>query len=147
MISDQHLLIGTPNQLSLWKIDSYSFEFSRLSQADIKFISNQIVIDQLDNQKFVMYGYSTFVTGYVVDDKIVLSERKKYNFNKLHCTKLVGNNLIGVRYVGRKNNKDVSLCKFCTIDLTNLTEETVDVPLDLNDINHVSDRISVNLLY
>jgi hypothetical protein len=83
----------------------------------------------------------------VINDEIVLNSHRECDFNNLKLKKLVGNNLIGLCRLNRKNEDGVWLWQFCTINLETLTEEIIEVPHILNNGRHLPDPNVILFVY
>jgi hypothetical protein len=120
----------TSNGLVLLKVNYETWEVSVVANPDhgVEHLYN-ILVDQSDPRKVLIYDSNAFVTGSLVGDEIVFSPRREFNIGNLCCAKLVNNKLCGLRWVGR--NIHISW-QYRKIDLTTLTEENIDVPFALN---------------
>jgi hypothetical protein len=129
-------------------IDYHSWEINTVFQSYIGFQRDNAVIDELNDRNFILYYKTSFITGSIIDDKIVTNQRKNYDFNKLQWTKLVGNNLIGFRRLNRQNENNIRFWKFCSIDLEELTEKSVEVPFLLRDgLNLFKTDVRLSILF
>jgi hypothetical protein len=137
MLSDRHLLIKTLNNLTLLTIDHELWKANIVFEIEIGFRGIYIIIDQLNEQNFLIYGESEFVTGKLVDDTIVLSTRREFNFYGLYFLKLVGNQLIGISNTENVDDNGFNLWQLRKINLDTLTEETYSVPCALGDNSSV----------
>lgn len=133
MISDQYLLIRSSNLISFWKIDYESWKIDFVSQAILELQRYKIVVEEGNKNRFLICDSIEFVTGSLVNDEIVLSPVREHNVKALTWPKLSGNKLIGLRSLDRENDEGVLFYEFCIVDLDRLTEETVEIPLILND--------------
>jgi hypothetical protein len=140
IINNRLFLIRCFNRIFLWKIDYVSWKASPVSHADIAFDEYSIFIDELNDHRFLLYDEFSFIIGSVVDDKIVFSKPREFNWQPLLSTKFSGNKLINLRCLSRQNDEDVPLWQFCEFDLERLTEKTVDIPLILSDDRHIPEN-------
>jgi hypothetical protein len=146
IIGEQYLLICSEDQIVPLNIDYHYLKTKLVSQVDIGFQRDNAVIDELNDRNFILYYKTSFITGSVIDDKIVLSPRKNYDFNNFQWAKLVGNKLIGFR---RSNENNIRFWKFCSIDLEELTEKTVKMSPRRNkgcDLSDMPVRLSILFL-
>jgi hypothetical protein len=95
LVQNNHLLIAIQGKLILLKIDHETSKVSILSIANHELKYPPIVMDKLDNQKFVLWDESILVTGSVLNDQIILGQPQI--FDKLRWPKLAGNQLWGFR--------------------------------------------------
>jgi hypothetical protein len=147
MIDDTHFLIRCLNQILLWKIDYVCWEVKLVSQADIAFEKCAIFIDELNDHRFLLYDDSSFIIGSVVGDKIVFGQLREFDISHLVLSKFSANKLIGFRSTDRLNDENVLLLPFCELDLENLTEEAIEIPLILSDGRRIPDGVSLLLLF
>jgi hypothetical protein len=125
LIDYEHLLILVSNQLLLFKVDYESWTVSLISTSNVA-SAYPIVIDQLNERNFVLYGIAQFCTGSLVADRLVLNSSVQYNVGFFIWAKLVGNRFSGFRM--RLNlHAGVLYWEYCEIDLATLTEQTFEV--------------------
>jgi hypothetical protein len=97
----------TSNGLFLLKVDWITWEVSVISKHDLNFgLLYDVVVDQSDRRKVCVSDWSKFVTGTLVDDNIVFSPRIEVYLGWMHCTKLTGNQLCGLRCIDQINDKN-----------------------------------------
>jgi hypothetical protein len=80
----------------------------------------------------------------LIDDKIVLSQIRRFNIDVLKCPNFIGNQIHGFRRLVQNDAGD-RFIQYCKIDLNKLTEETINVPLVLND-DRVIYKFGVDIL-
>jgi hypothetical protein len=132
MIGQHHLLVKTLDDLILLKVNYTTWEVSFVSRPNLGFQwSYKVVVNQLDHFKVFLYNSSGFVVGNLIGDEIIFSPRQEFDFGHFYCAKLAGNCLYGLRSTGQ--NENTWMWTYRKIDLAKLTEETIDVPITLND--------------
>jgi hypothetical protein len=137
-------LILTLGQLLHFKIDYESLTVGLVSTTYVQVHS--IVIDQLNERNFVVCGTFQFVTGSLVGDRLVFNRRVEYDVGFLIWSKLVGTRVSGFRMT--RNYRDgVCYWQYCEIDLVALTEQTFEIPFDVNGQNPTDVRFIVNVNY
>jgi hypothetical protein len=127
--NDQYLFMGMAPHLLILKIDYESCDTSFVSM--VTFGLNSGVIDQLNERNFLIYSEDRFVSGSLIDENVILSQPKNFDFGNLKWTNLIGNQLIGFRYFDSQNDAGVDRWQFCKIDIVGLKEESVEIPFDI----------------
>jgi hypothetical protein len=134
----------TSYNLVLFKIDYESEMVITVLDSVFWFITKTVIIDQSNENRFLSYEFPWFVIGNLVDDKIVLGPRRKFNNNFLECPKLIGNQMHG--FGSRiQNETGDRLIQYHKLDLNTLADEIVEVPFVLNDDRAIS-NLEVNIL-
>jgi hypothetical protein len=132
MIGQHHLLIRTLDDLILLKVNYTTWEVSVVSRPNpgITWVEN-VIVDKLDPCKVLIQGFARFVIGSLIGNEIIFSPRQEFDFGRFYCGKLAGNDLCGLRSMGR--NENTWMWTYRKIDLVTLTEETIDVPITFNE--------------
>jgi hypothetical protein len=145
MIGQHYLLIAIDIHLYVLKINYDSFELSVVSDIPNIFYASYTV-DQTDSFSFIAYNSFNFVIGNLVENELVLSPRREFNFDNLKLTRLVNNQLIGFHIQNNQNDADVWLWQLSEINLTTLTAKTTDVPFTYNVLRDLYST-TVSFLY
>jgi hypothetical protein len=136
-----------PRTLILFKID-YELE-KMITVLDLDFISiteTELIIDQSNENRFLIYDFMWFAICNLINDKIVFDLRRQFNDSGLECRKLIGNEMHGFGSMIQNDNGD-RFIQYCKIDLNTLADEIVEVPLDLNlNNNRVIFNFKVDIL-
>jgi hypothetical protein len=133
MIAENYLLLNNYGQLSLLKIDYDSFDISFISKYSLDFGSIFTVVDQVKQRDFLMYEDDKFVIGSLIDDKIVFSRPREFDFLYFYYSKLAGKTLSGLRISPCENSMTARLWEYCDIDLNTLEMKTTEVHFPSND--------------
>jgi hypothetical protein len=141
MLNEENLLMRRGNDLLFLKIDYKSWKANVVEL--YRNILGEIVLNELDSRKFIVYNSKSFVTGSLTDGKITLSQKQRFDFLNFRLERLIGNQLLGFCTTSRQNNAEIPLWEFFEINLDTLTRQTVDVPMILND-NHLVKHICVS---
>jgi hypothetical protein len=122
MISNQHLLMETPDERLILKLDFESQKITAVSRFS-SFLQANLITDQLNEQNLLIYGWNFFATGSLVGDEVVFNPRRAFNGHFFYQT-LAGNYLYGFRPLRNQHNIETLGWKYCKFDLITSTEET-----------------------
>jgi hypothetical protein len=146
MLDETRLLLRNISELLLLKIDYDSLGVNAVSKTAFGLIYTSFIVDQLNHNNFLMYSFFEFATCNLIDDKIVCSPRRQFDFFSLYYPKLVGNTVSGLEFLSRLNDRSVWECKYCEINVTTLKKSTTNVGFNWN--NRYSDwNHTVNFLF
>jgi hypothetical protein len=138
MVGNHYCLILDEIKLLVLKIDYDSFQVRLISRHLLGFKAFNIVVYQLNTTNFLVYNRNEFITGSLIDDKIVCSPKREFEFVDLKYSKLDGNTLSGIRVFRHRNDAGVRLYEYRNIDLTTLVEKIVEAPFTLNNYRLLS---------
>jgi hypothetical protein len=130
--------MNTSNGLMFLKVDWITWQVNVVSRHYLDFGPyTDLTIDQSDPCKALLKDSNRFAThGFdtvnLMNDQLAFSPRREYYIGSMHCTKLIGNQLCGLRFMGR-NDDGTAMCQYHKIDLASLTEETIDVPITFKE--------------
>jgi hypothetical protein len=81
MLDEHHLLVENDSDVSVLKLDYNFYEVSLVAQAALGFKHTRMIIDQLNNNNFLAYNPSEFVTGSFIGDEIVIGPCQKLDLD------------------------------------------------------------------
>jgi hypothetical protein len=146
IIGQQHLLISTSRGLILLKVDWTTWQANFVSRPDSGLDGiYDVVVDQSDRSKICVSGWTEFVTGTLVGDKIIFSPRKEFMMYRLKFAKLIDNQLCKLLCTTH-NRAGAFSSYYRKIDLATLTEEKIDVSIPFNErLGIYSCKVSFNI--
>jgi hypothetical protein len=123
----------TVNGLLFLKVDWTTWQVSVVSRYDsgVNRLC-KVVIDQSDPRKALLDYSDRFATVNLMNEQLVFSPRREFNICFIIWEKLIGNQLCGLRCMGR-NNDGTAMCQYHKIDLATLTGERIDVPITFKE--------------
>lgn len=127
-------------KIYLLKINYNNWTINTLDSINLMHYLINIILDQLDDHKFVVKNHAELLIGQIQNDKFVLSSVKQFSRMHLNGQRLMGNKLHGF-------NDDDSLLKFCEIDLETMQISKFNVPIVLDDGTFGSLNLYVIYLY
>lgn len=133
LVNNESLLFGSRHDLTFVKISYESWQINVIQKHHLRLEVKTILMDQLNNNCFILYNQGLFVTGSVDGDQIVYSERREFDFDRLQWTKLVGNQLIGFQISNNRNESEVHSWEFSTVDLVALRKDIINVPFSIKN--------------
>jgi hypothetical protein len=138
----------TSYNLILLKFDYKSKQnFTILDSVYDHFYLCKVIIDQSNENKFLICSSSWFAIGSLDEDKIVFGPFQQFNIGDLTFRMLIGNEMHGFDSE-IQNDADNQIIKYRKVDLIKLTEETIEVPLVLNDGRAIYDfKVDILLLF
>lgn len=127
-------------KIYLLKINYDNWTINTLDSINLMHYLINIILDQLDDHKFVVKNHAELLIGQIQNDKFVLSSVKQFSRMHLNGQRLMDNKLQGF-------NDDDSLLKFCEIDLETMQISKFNVPIVLDDGTFGSLNLYVIYLY
>jgi hypothetical protein len=125
------LLIQTSGGLILLKANYETWEVSFISRYNLAIERiRDIIVDKLNPFKVLIRESNRFLIGKLIGDEIVFSPHQEFNLGHFYYAMLAGNQLCGLRFMSCNQNSWI--WQYHKIDLTALTEESIDAPLAFN---------------
>jgi hypothetical protein len=131
LIGYEHILILASSKLLVCKVNYDSWTVTLVSTTDVSANTYFILIDQLNEFNFAIYGRTQIITGTLIGDRIVLNPYMRFDDAYIVWANLIGSCFSGFRCEFTVRD-GVEYWKYCNIDLVTLTEQTFEVPFRVN---------------
>jgi hypothetical protein len=148
MLNEHYLLLESFSKFLLLKFDYDSCEVKVVSTTYLYFESPRIIVDQLNQNNFLIYSHNKFATSSVICNEIVISPCQTLDLDGLVYSKLAGNILSGLRLLNRQNDTEDWKLEYSEINLTTLDKKIKEVCYALNDYRfYLNDEVIFLFLY